>query len=148
MKNGFQINGNKFVAYQAVALINEIKIKDEYKGFYDVVLMKHTEECAEKQVYFIIVLIDGSEIKITVDNCKSIYSYTDGKPSKSIFKFLWWWFTHIDDYQSIQSPSKIIKTWLDDDSNVKFIINETKSLRDELVSKFNEWKNQKNKIKN
>ena len=144
MKNGFQINGNNFVAYQAIALINEIKIKDEYKGFYDVVLMKHTEEFAEKQVYFMIVLIDGSEIKITVDNCKSIYSYTDGKPSKSILKFLWWWITHVDvDYQSIQSPSKIIKTWLDDDSNVKFIINKTKSLRDELVSKFNEWKNQK-----
>jgi hypothetical protein len=142
MKNGFQINGNKFVAYQAIASINEIKIKDEYKGFYDVVLMRHTEEFAEKQVYFRIVLLDGSEIKITVDNCKSIYSYTDGKSSKSIFSFLWWWITHIEgDYGSIQSPSKIIKTWLDDDSNVKFIVNETKNLRDELVSKFNEWKN-------
>ena len=49
MKNGFQIDGNKFIAYQAIALINEIKIKDEYKGFYDVVLKKHTEEFAEKQ---------------------------------------------------------------------------------------------------
>ena len=144
MKNGFQIDGNKFIAYQAIALINEIKIKDEYKGFYDVVLKKHTEEFAEKQVYFRIVLLDGSEIKITVDNCKSIYSYTDGSPSKNIFNFLWWWITHIEeDYWSTQSPSKIIKTWLDDDSNVKFIVDETKSLRAELVSKFNKWKNQK-----
>ena len=79
MKNGFQIDGNKFIAYQAIALINEIKIKDEYNGCYNVFLTKHTEEFAIKQVYFRIVLLDGSEIKITVDNYKSVYAYTEEK---------------------------------------------------------------------
>lgn len=141
MENGFQIDKNKFIAYQSISTIDKIKIKDEYKGFFDVVLRKHTDEFAEKQVYFIMTLLDGYEIKITVDNYKVQYAYTNGKPSKNIFSFLWWWFTHTDsDYWQNQKPSNEVKEWLDDDSNVKNIIEETTKLRNEIISKFNKWK--------
>ena len=96
MENGFQIDKNKFISYQSISTIDKIKTKDEYEGFFDVVLRKYTNECAEKQVYFIMTLLDGCAIKITVDNYKVQCSYTDGKPSKNIFSFLWWWLTHTD----------------------------------------------------
>ena len=144
MENGFQIDKNKFIAYQSISTIDIIKIKDEYDGFFDVVSRKYTNECAEKQVYFIITLLDGCAIKITVDNYKVQCAYTDGKPSKNIFSFLWWWLTHTDyDYWQNQKPSDGVKEWLDDDSNVKNIIEETTKLRNEIISKFNKWKNYK-----
>lgn len=144
MENGFQIDKNKFIAYQSISTIDKIKTKDEYTGFFDVVLRKYTNECAEKQVYFIITLLDGCAIKITVDNYMVQCAYTDGKPSKNIFSFLWWWLTHTDyDYWQKQKPSDGVKEWLDDDSNVKNIIEETINLRNEIISKFNKWKNYK-----
>ena len=102
------------------------------------------QENIQKQVYFIITLLDGCAIKITVDNYKVQCAYTDGKPSKNIFSFLWWWLTHTDyDYWQNQKPSDGVKEWLDDDSNVKNIIEETTKLRNEIISKFNKWKNYK-----
>jgi hypothetical protein len=48
MENGLQIDKNKFIAYQSISTIDKIKTKDEYEGFFDVVLRKYTNECAEK----------------------------------------------------------------------------------------------------
>lgn len=135
LKNGFDIEKDKFIAFQSIVSIDEVRIFTNYVN-YDILGEGWTGENVSKYCSFNINLSNGKYIEFMIDdNIKYFPRVSDEYKKMNFFKRLF-------KYQLERGCSKEAKEWLNTPfHDMKEIFDETVKVRKQLIKKFNEWKN-------
>ena len=133
LKNGFELihenngcNEQRFVPYQAISLIDEVKIKI-CKENYDYLSRTFYGDYVAKRCSFFIRLNNQQNLEIFFQ--EDIKKFPISSNKSFIFK---------------KNISKEAQNWLNDKGNMKEPFIHISNFRDKLVEKFNNWKKGEN----